>query len=211
MVKLRRNPDQSHHNKSHLRSHSMEFSTILLIALALAVDAFAVALAAGVSLCQVNSRQVFRLAWHFGFFQAGMNILGWLGGITVRSWIESFDHWLAFGLLAFVGGKMIWEAIREAKEEGEGADPTRGRMLLTLSIATSIDSLAVGLSFAVLGVSVWLPSLIIGLVAAGLTVLGLRLGCLVGATSRLGSRAEIIGGLVLIGIGLKILYEHGVL
>lgn len=189
----------------------MEFTTILLIALALAVDAFAVALAAGVSLCQVNSRQVFRLAWHFGFFQAGMNILGWLGGLTVRSLIERFDHWLAFGLLAFVGLKMIWEAIREAKEEDAGIDPTRGRMLITLSVATSIDSLAVGLSFAVLEISVWLPALIIGLVASALTALGLRLGCLLGAASRLGSRAEIAGGLVLLAIGIKILYEHGVL
>ena len=189
----------------------MEFFTLLLIALALAVDAFAVALAAGVSLCQVDSRQVFRLAFHFGFFQAGMNILGWLGGLTVRPLIEAFDHWLAFGLLAFVGLKMIWEAIREVKEEGEGADPTRGRMLITLSVATSIDSLAVGLSFAVLEISVWLPALIIGLVASALTALGLRLGCLLGAASRLGSRAEIVGGLVLLAIGLKILHEHGVL
>ena len=189
----------------------MEFSTILLIALALAVDAFAVALAAGVSLCRVNGRQVFRLAFHFGFFQAGMNILGWLGGLTVRSLIESLDHWLAFGLLAFVGLKMIWEAIREAREEGAGADPTRGRMLVTLSVATSIDSLAVGLSFAVLEISVWLPALIIGLVAAALTGLGLRLGCLLGAASRLGSRAEIVGGLVLLAIGFKILHEHGAL
>lgn len=189
----------------------MEITTILLIALALAVDAFAVALAAGVSLCQVNSRQVFRLAFHFGFFQAGMNILGWFGGLTVRSLIEGFDHWLAFGLLVFVGGKMIWEAIREAREEDAGTDPTRGRMLVTLSVATSIDSLAVGLSFAVLGVSVWLPSLVIGLVATALTALGLRLGCLLGAASRLGSRAEIVGGLVLVAIGIKILYEHGVL
>ena len=191
-------------------AQSMEFSTILLIALALAVDAFAVALAAGVSLCQVNSRQVFRLAFHFGFFQAGMNLLGWVGGLTVRSLIESFDHWLAFGLLAFVGLKMIWEAIREVREEAEGADPTRGRMLITLSVATSIDSLAVGLSFAVLEISVWLPALIIGVVASALTALGLRLGCMLGAASRLGSRAEIVGGLVLIGIGLKILHEHGV-
>ena len=189
----------------------MELVTILLIALALAVDAFAVAMAAGVSLCQVNARQMFRLAWHFGFFQAGMNILGWLGGLTVRSLIESFDHWLAFGLLAFVGLKMIWEAIREAKEESEGTDPTRGRMLIPLSVATSIDSLAVGLSFAVLEISVWLPALIIGLVAAGLTALGLCLGCMLGAASRSGSRAEIIGGLVLIAIGLKILHEHGAL
>ena len=191
--------------------HSMEIATILLIALALAVDAFAVALAAGVSLCQVNSRQVFRLAFHFGFFQAGMNVLGWLGGLTVRSLIESFDHWLAFGLLAFVGLKMIWEAIREAREEAEGTDPTRGRMLITLSVATSIDSLAVGLSFAVLETSVWLPALIIGLVASGLTALGLRLGCMLGAASRLGPRAEIVGGLVLVAIGLKVLHEHGVL
>lgn len=189
----------------------MEFFTILLIALALAVDAFAVALAAGVTLCRVSGRQVFRLAWHFGFFQAGMNILGWFGGLTVRVWIEAFDHWLAFALLAFVGFKMIWEAIREAKEEGAGIDPTRGRMLVTLSVATSIDSLAVGLSFAVLQVSVWFPAIVIGLVAAGLTALGLRLGCLLGAASRLGSRAEIAGGLVLVAIGLKILHEHGAL
>ena len=210
MVNWPRNPRYSPHNHSHAAC-PMEFTTILLIALALAVDAFTVALAAGVSLCQVNSRQVFRLAFHFGFFQAGMNILGWLGGLTVRSLIESFAHWLAFGLLAFVGGKMIWEAIREIKEEDAGTDPTKGRMLITLSIATSIDSLAVGLSFAVLGTSVWIPSLVIGLVAAGLTALGLRLGCMLGAASRLGSRAEIVGGLVLIAIGFKIVYDHAML
>ncbi|MGV1100742.1 manganese efflux pump MntP [Thiovibrio sp. JS02] len=188
----------------------MEFTTILLIALALAVDAFAVALAAGVSLCQVNFRQLFRLAWHFGFFQAGMNVLGWFGGLTVRTLIESVDHWIAFALLAFVGIKMIIEAVREEKEEGEGSDPTRGRMLITLSVATSIDSLAVGLSFAVLKISVWFPALIIGIVASLLTAVGLRLGCLLGAASRLGARAEIVGGLVLLAIGFKILHEHGV-
>ncbi|MFZ5774119.1 MAG: manganese efflux pump MntP family protein [Thermodesulfobacteriota bacterium] len=188
----------------------MEITTILLIAVALAVDAFAVALAAGVSLCHVNLRQVFRLSFHFGLFQAGMNVLGWFGGLTVRVWIEALDHWIAFVLLAVVGGKMIVEAIREEKEEGEGADPTRGRMLVTLSVATSIDSLAVGLSFAVLGVSVWFPALVIGVVACALTAVGLRLGCLLGAASRLGARAEIAGGLVLIAIGLRILHEHGV-
>lgn len=189
----------------------MSFVSILFIAVALAVDAFAVALAAGVSLCRVDRRQVFRLAFHFGLFQAGMNILGWFGGLTIRSLIESFAHWLAFVLLAFVGLKMIREAIREEHEEGEASDPTRGRMLVTMSVATSIDSLAVGLSFAVLKINVWFPALIIGLVAAALTALGLKLGCLLGAASRLGARAEIAGGLVLIVIGLKILYEHGVL
>lgn len=189
----------------------MPFSAILLIALALAVDAFAVALAAGVSLCRVDSRQVFRLAWHFGFFQAGMNILGWLGGLTVQPYIAAVDHWVAFALLALVGGKMILEAVREEKEQRQGSDPTRGRMLVALSIATSIDSLAVGLSFAVLRISVWLPALIIGIVAALLTAIGLRLGCLLGSASRLGARVEIAGGLVLIAIGLKILQEHNAL
>jgi len=188
----------------------MELPAILAIAVALAVDAFAVALAAGVSLCQVNLRQLFRLAWHFGVFQAGMNILGWVGGLTVRSYIEALDHWIAFLLLALVGGKMIVEAIREGREAGEVADPTRGRMLITLSVATSIDSLAVGLSFAVLGISVWLPAAVIGIVAAVLTAVGLRLGCILGAASKLGARAEIVGGLVLLAIGVKILAEHGV-
>ncbi|HIJ78357.1 MAG: manganese efflux pump MntP family protein [Desulfobulbaceae bacterium] len=188
----------------------MEFTTILLIAIALAVDAFAVALAAGVNLCQVNLRQTLRLALHFGLFQGGMNIIGWASGLTVRSLIESVDHWIAFGLLAVVGVRMIIEALKEEREEAEGIDPTRGRMLVFLSVATSIDALAVGLSFAVLKISVWLPALIIALVAAILTAVGLRLGCLLGAASRLGPRTEIGGGLVLLAIGLKILAEHGV-
>ena len=188
----------------------MEFITILLIAIALAVDAFAVALAAGVNLCQVSRRQTLRLALHFGLFQGGMNIIGWAGGLTVRSLIESFDHWIAFALLAVVGIRMIIEAIKEKKEESQGIDPTRGRMLLFLSIATSIDALAVGLSFAILKISVWLPALVIAVVAAILTVIGLKLGCLLGASSRLGPRTEIGGGVVLLAIGIKILAEHGV-
>lgn len=188
----------------------MELPAILAIAVALAVDAFAVALAAGVSLCQVNFRQVFRLAWHFGFFQAGMNILGWAGGLTVRPLIEQFDHWVAFGLLALVGGHMIYEALFDHGEEKSDRDPTRGRLLVILSVATSIDSLAVGLSFALLQVPVWFPALIIGIVAALLTAVGLRLGCVLGAASKLGQRAEVAGGLVLLAIGVKILAEHGV-
>ncbi len=188
----------------------MDLLAILAIALALAVDAFAVAIAAGVSLCNVSFRQTFRLAWHFGFFQAGMNILGWAGGLTVRPLIERFDHWVAFGLLALVGGHMIYEALFDHDEERSERDPTRGRRLIILSVATSIDSLAVGLSFAVLRIPVWLPAFIIGIVAALLTAVGLRLGCFVGAASKLGQRAEVAGGLVLIAIGTKILLDHGV-
>lgn len=187
----------------------MKFVTILLIAAALAVDAFAVALAAGVTLCNVNSRQTFRLAWHFGFFQCGMNIIGWAAGLTVRSLIENIDHWIAFGLLAFVGIRMIVEAARGGDEQRKN-DPTRGKTLVLLSVATSIDALAVGLSFAVLNISIWFPALVIGVVATALTAFGLHLGCLVGSTSGLGARAEIAGGLVLVAIGVKILHEHSV-
>ena len=188
----------------------MDIWTIILIALALAVDAFAVALASGVSLCQVSGRQTFRLAFHFGLFQAMMNIIGWAAGLTVRILLEKVDHWLAFGLLALVAAKMIKDAVVGREEEAEKIDPTKGYTLVMLSVATSIDSLAVGLSFSVLNVSIWLPATIIGLVATLLTILGLKLGCLLGSASRIGSRAEIIGGLVLLGIGINILHQHGV-
>lgn len=188
----------------------MEIWTIILIALALAVDAFAVALASGVSLCQVSGRQTFRLAFHFGLFQAMMNIIGWAAGLTVRTLLESLDHWLAFGLLALVAAKMIKDAVVGREEEAEKIDPTKGYTLVMLSVATSIDSLAVGLSFSVLNVSIWLPAAIIGAVATLMTIMGLKLGCLLGSASRIGSRAEIAGGLVLLGIGLNILHQHGV-
>jgi putative Mn2+ efflux pump MntP len=188
----------------------MELFTILLIALALAVDAFAVALASGVSLCQVSSRQTFRLAFHFGLFQAMMNIIGWAAGLTVRNLLESIDHWLAFTLLALVAVKMIKDSVAGREEEAQKVDPTRGYTLVMLSVATSIDSLAVGLSFSVLNISIWLPATIIGIVATLLTMIGLRLGCLLGAASRIGAKAEVAGGLVLLGIGINILHQHGV-
>ena len=188
----------------------MDLLSILLIALALAVDAFAVALAAGVSLCQVSGRQTFRLSFHFGLFQAVMNIIGWAAGLTVRSFLENIGHWLAFGLLVLVAVKMIRDAIVGREEEAKKIDPTRGYTLVMLSVATSIDSLAVGLSFAVLDVSVWMPAAVIGIVATILTIIGLRLGCLLGSASKIGARAEIAGGLVLLVIGFNILHQHGV-
>jgi len=188
----------------------MPFLTIALISLALAVDAFAVALAAGVSLCNVDFRQTFRLAWHFGFFQGAMTIIGWAAGLSVRAFIESFAPWIAFGLLALIGVKMIIEALRDGPEERAAKDPTRGKTLLILSVATSIDALAIGLSFAVLKVGVWFPALFIGITATALTAFGLHLGCLLSNAAKLGAKAEIFGGLVLVAIGLKILSDHGV-
>jgi putative Mn2+ efflux pump MntP len=190
--------------------YRMDFLTVLLIALALAVDAFAVALASGVRLCLVSGRQTFRLAFHFGLFQAMMNIIGWMAGLSVRTLLESIDHWLAFGLLVLVAAKMIKDSFAGREEEAQKVDPTRGYTLVMLSVATSIDSLAVGLSFSVLNVSVWMPAAVIGVVATLLTVIGLKLGCLLGSASRIGARAEIAGGLVLLGIGFNILHQHGV-
>ena len=184
----------------------MSTLTLLGIAIGLAMDAFAVAIGAGLQLCDVTKRQTFRLAWHFGLFQAFMPILGWLAGLTLVEYIEPVDHWIAFGLLAFIGGKMIYEALKHQDEGVDRCDPTKGWRLVMLSIATSIDALAVGLSLAVLGVSIWWPALVIGVVAGVLTIVGLELGCRFG--SLLGRRMEVVGGLILIGIGVKILVEH---
>lgn len=188
----------------------MSLQEIFFIAVALAVDAFAVALAAGVTLPKVTCRHAFRLAWHFGLFQAMMNIFGWLAGLSFRALIEGVDHWIAFFLLAFVGLRMIVEAVRE-EERQEKTDPSRGRTLVLLSIATSIDSLAVGLSFSILKISVWLPALVIGLTALLFTAGGLYLGRAVKASAKIGMGVEIFGGVVLVAIGVRILLEHGVL
>ena len=186
----------------------MDFITLFGIAVALAMDAFAVALATGAVLERVTGSHLFRLGFHFGLFQAMMPVIGWLAGLSVQKWIGAYDHWIAFGLLAFVGGKMIHEAL-SAEEERDSTDPTRGMTMVMLSIATSIDALAVGLSLAVIGVDILMPSVVIGLVAGILTVAGMLLGRRVG--SIWGRRVEIFGGAVLIAIGLKIVVEHTII
>ena len=186
----------------------MELTSIFGIAVALAMDAFAVAIAVGIALDRVHFHHTFRLAFHFGLFQFMMPILGWLAGMTVQGWLSAIDHWIAFGLLAFIGGKMIWESFWPDSERPGGgkSDPTRGLSLLTLSLATSIDALATGMGMALLDVSIWLPSVIIGLVAAALTVVGIRFGSKMG--SRLEHWAERLGGVVLLAIGVRILLTH---
>ncbi|MDD5288211.1 MAG: manganese efflux pump MntP family protein [Dehalococcoidales bacterium] len=151
--------------------------------------------------------QMLRASLSFGLFQAIMVVLGWLAGQVLVDFIGNFDHWLAFALLAFIGGKMVWESLRKEDEEKEKKpDFTKGLLLLTLSIATSIDALAVGLSFAFLEVNIALASLTIGLTAFVITIIALLLGRKVGKL--IGERAELIGGLILIGIGLRILLTH---
>jgi putative Mn2+ efflux pump MntP len=173
------------------------------MAVALAMDAFAVSLAAGAVLRPLTFRPCFRLAFHFGLFQAIMPVIGWLAGLTVHAFVAAWSHWIAFGLLAYIGGRMIYEALKSGKEDARPADPSRGLTMVVLAVATSIDALAVGLTLAMLDVVIWMPSLVIGLVASAFTILGLFLGARAGR--HWGRRVEVAGGAILVGIGLKIL------
>ncbi len=183
----------------------MSLLEIFLIALGLAMDAFAVCLCAGTTGFINGPRPVFRLAFHFGLFQALMPALGWLVGVGVERYISAFDHWVAFGLLAFVGVRMVRSGL-DADDDGPCVDPSRGGTLVMLAIATSIDAFAVGLSFAVLRVSIVWPVIIIGLVAALMSILGIYLGNRLGQT--FGKRMEVIGGLILVIIGIRVVISH---
>jgi len=180
----------------------MDWLSLLALAVALAMDAFAVSLAAGSVLQPVTFRHCFRLGFHFGLFQGLMPILGWLAGMTVQSFIAAWDHWIAFGLLAYIGWRMIHEALSD-EDDRPATDPSRGMTLVMLSIATSIDALAVGLTLAMIEVTIWLPALVIGVVACLFSVVGVLLGHRIGAVW--GKRVEVVGGLVLVAIGTKIL------
>lgn len=183
----------------------MDIITLTGIAIALAMDAFAVALGAGVILQPLTGRHLFRLGFHFGLFQGLMPIIGWMAGLGMQTFVNTWAPWIAFALLGFVGGKMIHEALQDNDEEMVRKDPTRGFTLVLLSIATSIDALAVGFSLALIGITIWYPALVIALCAAILTVAGLLLGNTVGAIW--GKRVEVLGGIILISIGLKIVLQ----
>ncbi len=175
----------------------MTILEVLLLALSMAIDAFAVCLAAGTMPGPHGPRQAFRLAFHFGLFQFLMPIVGWLAGTGMEPFIRDVDHWIAFGLLAFVGGRMAYSAW-QARAPMD-SDPSRGLTLVALSIAVSIDALAVGLSLGVVGVSVVYPAILIGLVTGLLSLVGIRLGSSAG--QHLGRPVQVGGGLVLLLIG----------
>jgi manganese efflux pump family protein len=183
----------------------MDFFTMVMIAVGLAMDAFAVSLGIGTSRQASSVGAKLRLAFHFGFFQFAMPIVGWLAGSTVERFISQFDHWIALILLAYVGVNMIRSGFNP-EQESYSNDPSRGKTLVVLAVATSIDALAVGLSLAMLNVQVFTPSLVIGVVTFGLSIVGLLAGNRLG--EKFGKRMEIIGGLILIGIGLRILISH---
>ncbi len=184
----------------------MDFLTIFIIAVGLGMDALSVAVGIGAAARTLTSGAVLRLAGSFGLFQFAMPIAGWLAGRTVAGHISRYDHWVAFLLLVLVGGKMIWDSFHHEKEPTRAGDPTRGMTLLVLSVATSIDALAVGLSFAFLKAPIVQAGVIIGVVCFLMTAAGMVFGRKLGEL--FGKKAELAGGLVLLGIGIKILWEH---
>lgn len=180
--------------------------SILLIAVGLSADCFAVAFSASISNHNYRLRQVLRAGASFGLFQATMPLLGWLAGKTVVDYVSAYDHWVAFGLLALVSGRMLWESFKTDHGREKEIDITRGMSLLILSIATSIDALAVGLSFAFLKVNIAIASPVIGAIAFLITILGFVIGRKAG--KYLGRWAEITGAVILLLIAFRILLTH---
>jgi putative Mn2+ efflux pump MntP len=183
----------------------LNWLNLLGVSVGLAMDAFAVSIAAGMTVGGVTPRHVFRVAFHFGLFQFMMPILGWWVGSAVSWYVSDYDHWLAFGLLSIIGGKMLLDAGSEAGG-GTKSDPTRGWLLVALSVATSIDALAVGLSMAFIHVSILLPCVVIGLVAASFSAVGITFANRI--RRRWGRVADVLGGCALIMVGIRIVISH---
>ena len=182
---------------------------LLLLSVGLAMDAFAVSICKGLNMTKINYRHAGTIALFFGVFQAGMPLIGYALGTRFAKYIESFDHWVAFGLLAFIGGQMIFEAVKgdeedDSEEEGDKLDI---KQLFILAIATSIDALAIGITFALLdGISIWFSVAMIGVITFIISFFGVIIGNRFG--NKYESKAEFAGGIILVLIGLKILFEH---
>lgn len=182
----------------------MDIITILLVAFGLSMDAFAVSVTSGLAIDKLKIGHALRIGAFFGMFQAIMPIIGWLAGIGLKDFISGIDHWVAFVLLTVIGVKMIFESSK--MKEDKNSDPLNVYTLLILSVATSIDALAVGLSLSALAVAIMMPALIIGLTTFTFSFAGVFIGKRVGHLFE--SKIELAGGLILIGIGIKILTEH---
>jgi putative Mn2+ efflux pump MntP len=179
--------------------------TITIVAVGLAMDAFAVSIVSGSAYKQLKVKHALRIAIFFGAFQAFMPLIGALAGLTVRAYIADYDHWIAFGLLSAVGGKMVYESFK-IERAGKSLNPTNIFVLLVLSVATSIDALTIGITLSLLSVSIALAATIIGLTTFLLSYLGVFIGKNFGHFSE--NKIEALGGLVLIGLGLRILFGH---
>lgn len=187
-----------------LEEINLDFITVLLIAVSLAMDAFAVSISNGVSVRNFSRKDAIRQASFFGGFQFLMPITGWILGSSVKDYIEAVDHWIAFILLFIIGINMIRESLKGDEDAG-GGGVLPNKVLLLQAVATSIDALAVGISFAMLDINIIQASILIGVVSFGISCLGASAGRYLGA--KLQTKAEILGGIVLILIGVKILAE----
>lgn len=183
----------------------MDYFTILAIALGLSFDTFAVSLSYGVVRNSIIFRQAIRVAIVLALFQGGLTIGGYFLGSIVSNELEAVDHWIALGLLVFLGGRMIFQGLK-ASEEREKRDYSSTVILFTTALATSIDAFAVGISFALLDFKIWGAGILIGVVTFIASMTAIRIGKSAG--ERLGNKVEIIGGIILIAIGLKIFLEH---
>ena len=183
----------------------MGLITIVIVAVGLAMDAFAVSIVSGSAYKQLNVKHALRIAIFFGAFQAFMPLVGALAGLSVREYIEDYDHWIAFGLLSAIGGKMIYESFK-IKSTKEDSNPANILILLVLSVATSIDALTIGITLSLLSVSIALAATIIGLTTFLLSYLGVFIGKKFGHFFE--NKIEALGGLVLIGLGTRILLRH---
>ncbi len=177
--------------------------TVFLTGIALSMDAFAVAICKGLKMPKLNLKHTALIALFFGGFQAIMPLIGWFLGVSLRSYIESVDHWIAFILLAFIGGRMIYESLQQDEDNDGGFDI---KELFVLAVATSIDALAVGIAFAIDKINILPAILIIGITTFVLSALGVIIGHRFGAVYK--NKAEFAGGVILILIGFKILLEH---
>ena len=183
----------------------MDLVTIIIIAVGLAMDAFAVSIVSGSVYQQLHIRHALRMAVFFGGFQAVMPLVGSLVGMSVKGYIADYDHWVAFGLLAAVGGKMIYESFK-IKSAEKNLDPSNVLVLLVLALATSIDALVIGITLSLIVSSIAIAAIIIGLVTFVLSYLGVCIGKKFGHFFE--NKIEVLGGIILIGLGIKILFEH---
>lgn len=183
----------------------MELITLFLIAIGLCFDSFAVSISCGISRTQIKFLSATRIAFFLALFQGLMPFIGWIIGISLAEIVRGADHWIAFSLLGILGIKMIWESL-SSYDKPLNFNPLDTKILITISLATSIDALIVGISFGTLQVNIWLSVLIIGSMTFVISMLGILFGKKTG--SRFGKKMEIIGGIILIGIGLKILIQH---
>lgn len=187
-------------------SNLFEIITVLGIAVGLAMDAFAVSVASGYTVKNMCSRCALRMAFCFGAFQAFMPLLGYLAGNTLAGYLVEYDHWVAFVLLVLIGGKMIYESFKIEEVEKKVQDPSCPVTLVVLSIATSIDALAVGVTLSLITEHIYITVIVIGLITFFLSYIGYVIGKKMGHFFE--NKIEIIGGLILIAIGIKILISH---